>query len=380
MREEEKGAILLNEEEILNLNLGNSYNYEGALDGILPKLYNTEGTELLPNQEDIYVEDNTSDTGANLIVESVDATKPNTTEAEITVRINNPEEIEITGIEIEDMIITSITRNVTQNGTTSITVRTTPTRYYDSYKLIGIKYKRAILEEEQTKEVEAEIQVQFYKEIYTYEDWQSIEEGSYQNYRLMADIDFTGRANIKNNIMVNRLEAENNVYTLKNIELEFNTANTGLINNVKTSIKNIGFENITLTSTASSGSYFGVIASNDGNVENLQYTEITINANGINYIGMIGSMASGNIKDIELTNITIDGNSYIGGVVGNLNISVNTTVDNITGDNVTIVGNGSNIGGIVGYQNGNGTIVNNLKIRNSNITGRDYIGGIIRIL
>ena len=196
----------------------------------------------------------------------------------------------------------------------------------------------------------------------------------------MADIDFTGRANIKNNIMVNRLEAENNVYTLKNIELEFNTANTGLINNVKTSIKNIGFENITLTSTASSGSYFGVIASNDGNVENLQYTEITINANGINYIGMIGSMASGNIKDIELTNITIDGNSYIGGVVGNLNISVNTTVDNITGDNVTIVGNGSNIGGIVGYQNGNGTIVNNLKIRNSNNTGRDYIGGIIRIL
>ena len=125
---------------MLNLDLGDSYNYDGKESGILPKLYNTEGTELLPNQEDIFIEDNT-ETDVNLEIESIEATKPNTTEAEITVRINNPEEIEITGIEIEDMTVTSITRNVTQNGITSITVRATPNRYYDSYKLTGIKYK-----------------------------------------------------------------------------------------------------------------------------------------------------------------------------------------------------------------------------------------------
>ena len=273
-----------------------------------------------------------------LNVEGIEATKPNTTEAEITVRISNPEEIEITGIEIKDMTISSTTRNVTQNGITSITVRATPNRYYDSYKLTGIKYKNTS-GEEQTKEVENEIQVQFYKEIYTYEDWQSIEEGTYQNYRLMADIDFSGRANVKNNITVNRLEAENNIYTLKNIELSCNTANTGLINNVKTSIKNIGFENIILTNTAGSGNYFGLIASNDGSMEGLRFKDITINAQGMSYLGMIGGMATGNsINNIDLQNITINGRSYIGGLFGYINIGTEETISNISGNNITIKG------------------------------------------
>ena len=64
-------------------------------------------------------------------------------------------------MEIEDMTVASIIRNVTQNGITSITVRAVPTRYYDSYKITGIKYKLATSKEEQTKTVENEIQVQF---------------------------------------------------------------------------------------------------------------------------------------------------------------------------------------------------------------------------
>ena len=373
---EEKGATLLNEEEILNLDLGDSYNYDGKAEGILPKLYNSEGTELLPNQEDIYVDDKTSDSGVNLVVESVEATKPNTTEAEITVRISNPEEIEITGIEIEDMQVTSITRNVTQNGITSITVHATPSRYYDSYKLIGIKYKINTSEEELAKEVENEIQVQFYKEIYTYEDWQSIEADTYQNYRLMADIDFTGKTNIKNNINVNRLEAENNVYTLKNIELEFNEQNTGLINNVKTSIKNIGFENITLTNTAGSGSYFGVIASNNGDIKNLKFKDITINATGISYVGTIGGMTSGNINDIELNNIIIDAGGYIGGFIGYIYINVDGEINNITADNINIEGSGDYVGGVLGYQNGEYIESSRISISDSNVNGQSWVGGV----
>ena len=375
--EEEKGATLLNKEEILNLDLGDSYNYKGKLNGILPKLYNTEGTELLPNQTDIVIDENSED-NVDLEVESIEATKPNTTEAEITVRINNPEETEITGIEIEDMQVTSITRNVTQNGITSITVRVTPSRYYDSYKLTGIKYKNAS-EEEQTKEVENEIQVQFYKEIYTYEDWQTIEEGTYQNYRLMADIDFTGKTNIKNNITVNRLEAENNVYTLKNIELSYNTANTGLVNNVKTSIKNIGFEKITLTNTSGSGNYFGIIASNNGNVENLQFTDIIVNGKGLNYVGMIGGMTSGDyVKNIEMKNILLNGQSYIGGVIGN--VSLDVEIKDITGDNIDVAATGDYVGGILGSFLSNSKETRNLTIKNdSSISGKYYVGGLIRI-
>ena len=377
---EEKGATLLSKKEILDLNLGESYNYDGKNKGILPKLYNIEGTELLPNQKDILIDDN--DAGSetiNLSIERVEATKPNTTEAEISVIINNPNEVEITGIEIEDMTVSSITRNVTQNGMTSITVRVTPNRYYDSYKLTGIKYK-ALDNTEQIKEVEAEIEVQFYKEIYTYEDWQSIEEGTYQNYRLMADIDFTGRTNIKNNITVNRLEAENNVYTLKNITLEYNTANTGLINNVKTGIKNIGFENINLSNSAGSGSYFGVIASNNGNIENLKFSEILIDGNGINYVGLIGNMNAGNVDGVEIKDVTIKGKDYTGGAIGYLDIGVNASAENISGDNITIEASGNRVGGLIGYMSGNTIEANNLSVSNSNISGKDYVGGAIGYL
>ena len=375
INEEEKGATLLDEEEVLDLDLGDSYNYDGKDSGILPKLYNTDGSELLPNQEDIFIVNN-KESDANLEIDSIDATKPNTTEAEITVRINNPKEIEITGIEIEDMTVTEIKKNVTQNEITSITVRTTPNRYYDSYKLTGIKYKDTE-GKNQTKEVENEIQVQFYKEIYTFEDWQSIEEGTYQNYRLMANIDFSGRNNTKNNITVNRLEAENNIYTLKNIELSYNTANTGFINNVKTSIKNIGFENITLTNTASSGDYFGVIASSNGNLENLSFKDITIDSKGVSYVGVIGGISSGNVKNVDLLgNITVNGNSYVGGFTGSINIGVEATVDNIAAEDVTVSGENTYVGGIIGYQNGKYININNISLSNSQINGKDHTGGL----
>ncbi len=307
--DDKKGATLLNREETLNLELGDSYNYDKKEEGILPKLYNTEGSELLPNQEDIYLDKNAEE-GVKLEIKSTEASKPNTTEAEVTVRINNPNEVEITGITIEDMIST-MTRNITQNGITSITLRATPERYYDSYKLTEIKYKTNDAEEEQIKEVEAEVKVQFYKELYTYEDWQSIEEGTYQNYRLMADIDFSGRTNVKNNIIVNRLEAENNIYTLKNISLEFNEANTGLIQNVKTSIKNIGFENIKLKNSKSWGTYCGVIATIDGTIKNLNFNNIEVDASSIDRVGLFGLIQGNNTENITIDNVIIKGNNYV---------------------------------------------------------------------
>ncbi len=376
-----KGAALLNKEELLNLSLGESYNYDGKKNGILPKLYNTGGVELLPNQVDIYLEDNNQEENVLIEIESTEAEKTNTTEAEINIRLKNPKEVEITGITIEDME-SIITKNITQNGITNITIRATPERFYDSYKLTEIKYKNNNSDEEQIKIVETEIKVQFYKELYTYEDWQSIEEGTYQNYRLMADIDFRGRTNIKNNITVNRLEAENNIYTLRNINLEFDEANTGLIQNVKTSMKNIGFENITLTNAKTSGDYFGIVSNNNGNVENLKFIGITIEAEGISNVGLIGGMTSGNIENIKLERINIKGKSYVGGFIGNLNIRVYSSINNIIGNDVTVEGSENYVGGMVGYLTGGSSAditieCKNLKVENSNINGEDYVGGII---
>ena len=66
--------------------------------------------------------------------------------------------------------------------------------------MILIKYQKIVdLEddEEKTIDVQARIGIQFYKEIYNFSDWQSIEINTYQNYKLMSDIDFKGKNNIK---------------------------------------------------------------------------------------------------------------------------------------------------------------------------------------
>ena len=61
-------------------------------------------------------------------------------------------------------------------------------------------------------------------------------------------------------------------------------------------------------------------------------------------VGMIGGMTTGNIKNIELENITINGAGYVGGLVGNMNLSGDTEkiIENITIDNETIEATSNN--------------------------------------
>lgn len=369
--EEPLGATLLNEKSVLNLSLGGSYSYEGKEKGILPKLYNTEGTALLPNQQDYILERVVS-----LEIDSVEAQKPNTTEAQVSIIIDNPQEVEITEVQIEDMNCT-VTRNVTQNGKTNVVLRGVPTRYYDNYKITNIHYKEG--EEQKQREVEAQVDVQFYKEIYSYEDWQTIELGTYQNYRLMADIDFSGKTDVKSDITVNRLESENRVYTLKNINVTLNESNSGFIKNVKFSMKNISFENIVVDNTKSSGNYCGLIASNNGDLENLKFRNITVNAKGMNYVGMIGYHTSGNINNIVLDTINITGNDSVGGFIGRIASSIDrtTNITQITANDITVVGSSHYVGGVFGYGHiSNTNAITNVTIENSNITGQNYTGGV----
>ena len=202
--EEELGATLLSYEDLCRtttytntIQLGEAYDYSEVNEGILPKLYNTQGTELLPNQEDIRIEQT-----EEMIVEKVTSSKTDANTIEALIEISNPGEKEIVDIEVEDMEIT-ITKNNTENGKTYIEIKATPTRYYDSYKVSKIIYEEN--EEEKEQETSARIEEQFYKELYSYEDWQGIEEGTYQNYKLMNDIDFEGRENIKCNVTMSRL-------------------------------------------------------------------------------------------------------------------------------------------------------------------------------
>ncbi|HIU52401.1 MAG TPA: hypothetical protein IAB70_07345, partial [Candidatus Merdicola faecigallinarum] len=201
------------------LKFENAYNYDSLEKGILPKLYTKDRSTLVTGQEDIFFDEE-----KDLIVENVLVEKENNISASIRLEIQNGKNAMIEKIEIEDLEV-DILQNETRNNRTYLTLKVTPKRYYDTYPMRKIFYEIEGLHKEQ--EVEIRIETQFYKELYRYEDWQAIELGTYQNYRLMNNIDFAGKQNIKANVTLARLESEGGNKTLKNINLKLNGSDQG---------------------------------------------------------------------------------------------------------------------------------------------------------
>ena len=81
----------------------------------------------------------------------------------------------------------TILENRTVNQKTYLKLKATPIKYYDFYIINKITY--VIGEENITLEVYDIINEAFYKEITKYEDWQNINKESYENYRLLTDLD-----------------------------------------------------------------------------------------------------------------------------------------------------------------------------------------------
>ena len=356
------------------MNFENQYDLSDLRKEVLPKLLSTEGV-LLPNQKD-----NTLEREQLLKIESVEAQKTGFNTLEARINLINTEELNVNKIIIDGIDI-EIKRKETQNGMTYIDLQGTVTKYFDNYRIEKLEY---IDENEEVKEVEVngKIELQFYKELYNFDDWQSIDTSSYQNYRLMSDIDFSGKTNIKNNILVNRLETDGSVYTLKNINLEYTTSYNGLIKGITNTLENINFENITINNTTTDSSYIGVIVNSNANIiQNINVKNIQINAKG-QYVGFISNVEGETIKKLNFENIKLTGSNYVGALGGRTSVKY---IENIYGTGINIEATGVNIGGIIGYvQNvangymkyvtieGNSTIVSNYTG-----TSNSYVGGVV---
>lgn len=372
----ELGANVISYEKIFdintyknNLKFNDDYDFSQLSEGILPKLLSTSG-EMLPNQQDNYLPLNN-----NLILESVEANKTGTDTFNARITIVNTEQYNITNIDIEG-VDKEILRNVNANGKTYIDINGTVFKYYDSYKIYSITYENKNGEQTELP-FEGKINLQFFKEIYTFEDWQSIDTTDYQNCRIMTDIDFTNRANIKSNLLVNRLETDGNMRSLKNMTLKFDDSYSGVIRNIKQSLKNIKFENITIDTEDSNANEIGIIVrSNAEIIENINLTNVKIHTNG-NYIGFIGQAKGDKINNININNISITGKGYIGSLAGHLAVK---TVQNLHISAANINATGNYIGGFTGYSENveSGTMTNITIDRNSSIisTGNS-IGGLM---
>ena len=361
------GASLLNYTELCKketyenkINLGDGYNYSQVEQGILPILYDLEEKEILPNQQKIEIDKNSKIELENIIYEKISNNK-----VSILMEFYNPNNFKITEVEIENMEV-RIIKNTSKEDKTYIQVEGSPTKYYDSYKISKIIYED---NGEKEEEISAKIDIQFYKELYNYSDWQQIEKGTYQNYKLASDIDFANKTDINKGITMARLESDG--HTLKNITITDNNNFCSLITELTTSLIGINFENIIIN--ASSQKNAGVISNSTADIKNVNFKDITINAENATNVGCIAT-SSGNINNINLENIIINGDSYVGGLVGKQN---GYLLENILGNNIHVKAKGNYAGGIIGmYSQDKETPVNKINIENSNVKGMDYVGGV----
>ena len=364
------GAILLSGSQIMNLEssdfgFSSAYDTSKLTEGYLPKLYSLDGTRLLDNQEDILFVRNEPISLENIEFERLDNNR-----ISVRVALNNPSSHTVKDIRVGgmDAKISNITN---QNGKTYVNFIGIPIKYYDSYQISEVIYEEN--KEEKVQEIEGKIEVQFFKELYTYEDWQSIEEGTFQNYRLMADIDFAGKKDMKTNVGMNRLESPGEKHSLKNIEIEVNESSFGMIGTIKESMKNISFENIKITNK-NSENRVGVIAMSSADLENISWNHITIHAQNMGEVGCIGYSDGESMEQIDLNDIEIKAEVNAGGFIGKITIP---NTDNITADNIRVEG-GNNVGGLMGGEiiQRKGYTMKNITITNSNVIGNNYVGGV----
>ena len=368
---EKAGSILASIQELKNkdfyeskIRLGNGYDYENVKDGELPKLLYSNRKELLPNQTENKLKED-----MELEIEEVEADKTSSNIVKLRVVIKNSKEVKITKLYIEDMDA-KIDADITKEGKTYLNITATPTRYYDSYRISKIKYIEDNKEKE--KQVEAKIETQFYKEINTYEDWAEIGTDTYENYKLMADINFENKENIKTNLTIGKLEG--NGHKIKNLKIVLKESNSGLIKLIKTTLNNTNFENINIVNSAS-GERTGVIANSNGKIEKITINNITVNAPKMNKVGFIGNSTSEEIKNINMYTIEIIGNGNVAGLAGGSELPILREVD---AKNLNIVGSGNYVGGVVSNPTKRiGYNIKNVTVSNSHIQGVDYVGGVL---
>ncbi len=358
------------------------YEYEGVENGILPKLHYLDRDDLLPNQLDnkIYIDE--------LNIYEIVIGNKTSSDAIIVVYVDNPNQYIIEDVKIDDAE-TVIKSQVDEDGKSIITVEVTPTRYYDNYKLSGLTFKVTEDAEPQTVKKENRLELTFYKQIKSYEDWQAISKEYAENYILAADLDFTDKTDINTNVVINRLETQSasDYKTIKGIEInnKINKSAVTLIDKVLSKMSNITFEDITINDTSTgANNYVNIIMFNYAELDNIKFKNVTINAKKEDYVAPIGRNYAQNIKNITAEDITITGRHYAAGVISYAENGEGRTYENISATRINVTGSSNYAGGIFAYMPIANTDavyrVNYLTISDSEIhstgTGSTYTGGI----
>lgn len=374
--EETSGESLVSTEElnvvdnyVRVMEMGDAFSYDEIGDNSLPLLYALDSTDLLPNQEKLYLKK------YDFEVEHIEARSgvdsQGNDNAWIYMEISNPDGVEITDITIDDVTVKQVTQNSNQDETTFIRMEVTPIYYYDSYRLSGITYKSG--EETVTVSKDTKVEMQFFRDLWSVADWQRIDPVSSENYRLRANIDFTG-VDINRNLFINRLEGFENGFTLSNITINGSGSNVGLLHAVNSSLYNVSFDHVTITNSGSGGNNTGIVLFGYGRAEKLVFNDIKINATGTSYVGIVADNFESDMRNLTIKNSEIKGSSRVGGYAGR------TKPFSVTGVNiedVKVTGSSTLVGGFAGDQWQAPVLIQyDIVAKHVTVSGTAYVGGI----
>lgn len=375
------GEILKTTQEIFShdfyqydIQFGKDWNLSQLSEGILPKLYSTTG-ELLPNQPDLYLVE------PLISIDNVVIDK-NINDATILLELSHESDIQITNVIFEYLNVDSINKIIPQGNITTIELKVSPDRAYDGYKLSKITYSKD--GKEYTFDINAKIDLQFYKDINSIEDWQAIDPSSNENYRLNTDLDFSSIQDINHNLIINRLEATGDGHKISNITIQ-DADYWHLFEKINATLANVTFENIILEDTgdinsdkvySGTGKYAIGYLLNNATITNVSFSNIRLKARS-NYLAIFSQVSQSNIKNIELNNINVNGADYTSALIAKMNYS---TLESIVGNylDVASTSGSSYTGGVVAYLGStlNNAFPNDIQLNHINVLGTNYVGGV----
>ena len=387
------------------INIGNNFSYDDIGNNKLPKLYYDNVKELLPNQNDNYL--NITD-NVPLKIKEITANK-DLTSADVSILVSNADvnRYKITGVAIADIEeffegdikIYNEDSGIADTSLIRVTIR--PKYYLDSYRISTLYYTEDGVSKEIN--VDSKIDVTFFRTISSVEDFQQINTNYSENYTLNGDLDFSNinSSIIRNGIMVNRLEGNGN--TISNYTIDTNDGSTYIFKEVKTYMKNINFTNITMNYTGSSSTNgLGIIGTAYGEIGNININNMTLNGNKkVSRVSFITDSYVTDYRDINFTNINISGTHRLGALYAEGD-TYNLT--GITISDAEVNGTGDFVGGLIGYKHNNSSQKHfyitasdvhvttsggnysgivygygaaiNVEVTNSSIAGNNLVGGI----
>ena len=311
----------------------------------LPQLNSTEGS-VLPNQKMTPIDN-------DLKLDSITSTpSSDKTQVTVVIKFENRNNLNLTRVKIEnnDMQVVEGSWQISKdnNGLTVVTFVATPNRAYDSYKIESIYYERNGQEIE--KEITTKIKVELYKGISNAKEWNDFFSGEGrtsegQNVKITGNVDFSTVTKVESNVVIGKLEADT-MLTISNVNIPSIGSYSGLIKEIKTSLKNITFDKFNISGNAS---YSGVISVLRGAANNCNFNNIEISCNG-DFIGPISRNIAGSFNNVTFNNVVIKGRNYVGGLCGQATSLGSSS--NIEGTYVNVTSTGNYVGGIFGYTNG----------------------------